>query len=700
MSSIRITIRGSLIALSALLVGIVVLLTAQSAFDAWRKMSESRLVESNNSTADLFLESAGNWAVERGVTNAALASEAAVTPERRSAIDQRRVAADRAFQGALEALQREPEFPGRSDLIEAVRGGLQKVVALRGQVDDALAKAKSQRDPKTAQDWVPTMTGLIMASQHLRQVSQFRPQSIASQIQQLRDLKQALWVMSEFAGRERAVIGGIIDSGSAIAPQALDRLANFRGHLELAWDQVKDYLETQNASPLIKQQAQAVEQKFFKDYETVRQGVYGAGLAGQPYPLDGTSWIAESTAAIDQLIALATTASGVAAELAASSASEGQWVFFSMVTLLAVCIGIGVVAFWVAIWRIGKPIQAMTAAMTQLAQGELAVEIPGIARRDEIGEMAQSVQVFKDNALETERLRKEQQAAEQRAQAEKQQAMNALADKFSAEVGAVVQAVTGASAQLESTAQSMSAIAEQTSQQSGAVASAAQQSAANVQTVAAATEELTGSSQEIGSQVAESANVARAAVEEVARANQQVQGLAAAADKIGTVIDLIQDIAEQTNLLALNATIEAARAGEAGKGFAVVAQEVKSLANQTARATSEIGEHIQRVQTETREAVGAIDTIGSTIARIDEIAASIASAVEEQIAATSEISRNVQEAANGTNEVTENIGGVSEGAQQTGTACSQMLSAAKNLSTQAGLLSSKVDSFLQEVRSA
>ena len=700
MSSIRITIRGSLIALSALLVGIVVLLTAQSAFDAWRMMSESRLVESNNSTADLFLESASNWAVERGVTNAALASEAAVTPERRNAIDQRRVAADRAFQGALEALQREPEFPGRSDLIEAVRGGLQKVVALRGQVDDALAKAKSQRDPKTAQDWVPTMTGLIMASQHLRQVSQFRPQSIASQIQQLRDLKQALWVMSEFAGRERAVIGGIIDSGSAIAPQALDRLANFRGHLELAWDQVKDYLETADASPLIKQQAKAVEQKFFKDYEAVRQGVYGAGLAGQPYPLDGTSWIAESTAAIDQLIALATTASGVAADLAARSASEGQWVFFSMVTLLAVCIGLGVIAFWVAVWRIGKPIQAMTAAMTQLAQGELTVEIPGIARRDEIGEMAQSVQVFKDNALETERLRKEQQAAEQRAQAEKQQAMNALADKFSAEVGAVVQAVTGASAQLESTAQSMSAIAEQTSQQSGAVASAAQQSAANVQTVAAATEELTGSSQEIGSQVAESANVARAAVEEVARANQQVQGLAAAADKIGTVIDLIQDIAEQTNLLALNATIEAARAGEAGKGFAVVAQEVKSLANQTARATSEIGEHIQRVQTETREAVGAIDTIGSTIARIDEIAASIASAVEEQIAATSEISRNVQEAANGTNEVTENIGGVSEGAQQTGTACSQMLSAAKNLSTQAGLLSSKVDGFLQEVRSA
>ena len=186
----------------------------------------------------------------------------------------------------------------------------------------------------------------------------------------------------------------------------------------------------------------------------------------------------------------------------------------------------------------------------------------------------------------------------------------------------------------------------------------------------------------------------------MARANRQVQGLAEAAEKIGTVVDLIQDIAEQTNLLALNATIEAARAGEAGKGFAVVAQEVKSLANQTAKATGEIGEHIALVQAETREAVGAIDVIGKTITRIDEIAASIASAVEEQVAATGEISRNVQEAANGTQEVTQNIGGVSQGAQQTGAACEQMLSAVTNLSTQAGLLNSKVESFLQEVRSA
>jgi methyl-accepting chemotaxis protein len=310
------------------------------------------------------------------------------------------------------------------------------------------------------------------------------------------------------------------------------------------------------------------------------------------------------------------------------------------------------------------------------------------------------VQVFKVNAIEAKRLREEQEAAEQRMQEEKRRAMIELADKFSADVGAVVASVTNASSELEATAQSMSAIAEQTSQQSGAVATAAQQSAANVQTVAAATEELSNSNQEIGSQVADSTQMARSAVEEVAKATQQVRGLAEAAEKIGAVIALIQDIAERTNLLALNATIEAARAGEAGKGFAVVAQEVKLLANQTAKATSEIEQHITRVQSETSDAVGAIEIIGRTISGISEAAASIASAVEEQIAATGEISRNVQEAANGTQEVTQNITGVSEGAQQTGAASGQLLSAVKSLSAQAETLQVKVDSFLDEVRAA
>ncbi len=700
MSKIRFTIRGSLIAVSALLVAIVVMLTAGSALDAWRQMSDSRKVQTNNRTADLFLESAANWAVERGITNAALASWESVAAERRSAIDERRETSTKAFESALAELRTEPDFPGKADLVTQVEAAYQKVVELRRRVDEDLTKSKVDRDAEVTKSWVPTMTHLIMASQHLRQISQFRPEAIESQIQMLRDLKQSLWVMSEYAGRERAVIGGIIGSGTRIEPQILERLANFRGHLEQAWNQVQIYLASGNPSPLIVERAAAVKDKFFGSYEQIRQSVYEAGLAGSGYPISGSEWIAEATAAIDQLSELGQTASGVAADFAGRSADGGQKSFLFNAALLAFCLVIGGVAFWVAVWRVAKPIRTMTSAMTQLAQGDLQVEIPGIQRRDEVGEMAQSVQVFKDNAIETERLRQEQQEAEKRAEAEKRKAMNDLADKFSADVGEVVEAVTSASTQLETTAQSMSSVAEQTSQQAGAVASAAQQSAANVQTVASASEELSGSSREIGTQVSESTKMAKSAVDEVGKANQQVQGLAEAAEKIGAVIDLIQDIAEQTNLLALNATIEAARAGEAGKGFAVVAQEVKSLANQTAKATSEIGEHIARVQTETKEAVGAIDAIGCTIAKIDEVASSIASAVEEQIAATSEISRNVQEAANGTQEVTENISGVNQGAQQTGSASEQMLSAVKHLSTQADALRGKVDNFLTEVRAA
>ena len=221
MPSIRVTIRGSLIAISALLVGSVVVLTAQSALEAWRLMSESRLVETNNRTADLFLDSASNWALERGITNAALASDEPVTADRRAAIEQRREAAGRAFENALQALQAEPDFAGKDGLVQSVKNSYQQVVALRARVDQSLALAKGGRDAETVRSWVPTMTALIMASQHLRQVSQFRPGTIESQIQQLRDLKQSLWVMSEFAGRERATIGGFIDSGTAIAPEAL-----------------------------------------------------------------------------------------------------------------------------------------------------------------------------------------------------------------------------------------------------------------------------------------------------------------------------------------------------------------------------------------------------------------------------------------------------------------------------------------------
>jgi methyl-accepting chemotaxis protein len=350
--------------------------------------------------------------------------------------------------------------------------------------------------------------------------------------------------------------------------------------------------------------------------------------------------------------------------------------------------------------KFAKPIRRLTDAMTALAGGDLEAAIDGGARKDEIGDMAKAVQVFKDNAIEMKRLEREAEEQKQRAEAEKKAAMLKLAGDFEARVGGVIQTVTSASTELQSTAQSMSSTAEETERQATAVAAASDQATNNVQTVAAATEEMSSSVGEIGRQVAKSTEIAKRAVVEADKTNAEVQGLADAATRIGEVVKLISDIAEQTNLLALNATIEAARAGEAGKGFAVVASEVKALASQTAKATEDIAAQIGAIQGAVGGSVEAIKGIGVTIGEISEIATAIASAVEEQGAATQEISRNVQEAARGTQEVSRNIGQVSEASAATGAAASQVLSAATERSSQAETLRGQVERFLADVKAA
>jgi methyl-accepting chemotaxis protein len=367
-------------------------------------------------------------------------------------------------------------------------------------------------------------------------------------------------------------------------------------------------------------------------------------------------------------------------------------------------VGIGLVFGLMIAWAIGQaiagPITRMTRTMLQLADGDNNVDVPGAGRTDEIGDMSQAVQVFKNNAIEKQRLEKEQAALAERTEEEKRQTMNELADRFERQVKEVVDGVGSSATEMQATAQQMSATAEETSRQSANVATASDQATANVQTVAATAEELSASIAEIGRQVMQSARISQNAVDEAESTNETVKGLAEAASRIGEVVTLINDIAGQTNLLALNATIEAARAGEAGKGFAVVAQEVKNLANQTAKATEEISTQIGAVQEETNDAVTAIERIRGIIGEVNDIATTISSAVEEQGVSTQEIARNVQQAAQGTQDVNANIESVSRAAGETGSAAGQVLNAAQEMSRQAEGLRGEVDRFLQEVRAA
>jgi methyl-accepting chemotaxis protein len=368
-----------------------------------------------------------------------------------------------------------------------------------------------------------------------------------------------------------------------------------------------------------------------------------------------------------------------------------------MLVIAGAALAVGILAAVLIGRSISQPVRLMTATMSDLAGGNLDTIIPAQENKDEIGDMARTVVVFKD-ALIAQRSADAAARREAEAKLARSQALEALIAGFEGKVGELVASLSTASSHLQESAQSMTATAAETNQQSNAVAAAAEQATANVQTVAAATEELTSSIGEIGRQVNQSTGIAQKAVAQAAHTNAQVQGLAISAQAIGDVVRLISEIAAQTNLLALNATIEAARAGDAGKGFAVVASEVKNLASQTAKATEEISSKVTEIQQATEESVSAIQAIAQVIEEISHISTTIAAAVEQQSAATNEIARNVQQASQGTTEVSGNIQNVTQAAGETGKAAGAVLGAATELGQQSNTLNSEVGQFIAQVR--
>ena len=376
---------------------------------------------------------------------------------------------------------------------------------------------------------------------------------------------------------------------------------------------------------------------------------------------------------------------------------EGVAQLNMILTAIGLVIGLGAAVYLFTV--IKGSIEGLLADISQISNHEYAAQsVLGTQRTDEFGTVARALDETKAALAEGENREREQKAAETAQVEQRRVERMRMAEQFETSVGAVVETVSAAASEMQTTARSVSTTADQTSQQATNVAAAAEQASANVQTVASAAEELSSSISEISRQVSQSTQVAGAAVAEVDGANEKVQGLAAAANKIGEVVALITDIADQTNLLALNATIEAARAGEAGKGFAVVASEVKNLANQTAKATEEISNQIGGIQGATQDAVQAIGSIGGIINQINEITSAIAAAVEEQGAATQEIARNVEQASSGTQEVSANIAQVTQAASETGSSATLILDAATELGSQSDRLNSEVNNFLVTIR--
>jgi methyl-accepting chemotaxis protein len=357
-------------------------------------------------------------------------------------------------------------------------------------------------------------------------------------------------------------------------------------------------------------------------------------------------------------------------------------------------------AAWLIGRSISRPLRQLGACMHALAEGELGEEIPGVGRGDEVGAMAATVQIFKDNAVRVRELEKSEADTRAGAANERRTVMENIANDFERSVNGIVRSVSMAAAGMQSTAESMTATASDASARAATVGTASESASNNVETVAAAAEELSSSVAEISRQVARLSEIATKAVGDAELTNATVKALSTGAEKIGEVVKLIHSIAAQTNLLALNATIEAARAGESGRGFAVVASEVKALANQTAKATEEISAQVAAMQSSTGDAVTAINGITETIAQMSEITVSISTAMEQQGDATREIARNIQSVAAGSTEISTHIGGVTTSATATGKAASEVLANARELDQQSGMLRSAVGGFLAKIRAA
>jgi methyl-accepting chemotaxis protein/CHASE3 domain sensor protein len=362
---------------------------------------------------------------------------------------------------------------------------------------------------------------------------------------------------------------------------------------------------------------------------------------------------------------------------------------------------LGCLLAWLLGRGISRPMVAMCAAMRKLAGGDFEVVLPGLGRKDELGDMAGAVEEFKVQAIAKAERDAAAHDAQNKAASEARRAeLIRFADQFETAVGSIVSNVSSSAVQLEAAAGTLSRTAETTQSLSGMAAGASEEACSSMQSVAAATEELSASVDEIGRQARESTRIADGAVAQAQQTDARIGKLSRAAQEIGDVVKLITAIAEQTNLLALNATIEAARAGEAGRGFAVVASEVKSLASQTAKATDEISSHIAGMQGATQESVAAIKEIGSTIGQISTIASTIATAVQQQSEATQEIARSVQTVAQGTQETADNITQVNRGATETGSASTEVLNSAQTLASESTRLRQELDRFMENIRAA
>ncbi|MEW6125084.1 MAG: methyl-accepting chemotaxis protein [Pseudomonadota bacterium] len=662
------------------------------AIGEWRKWQQATAAQELMEVLANLAYLSERLSVERGDYNQLLLSENAAAAKPTTTRADESLAAIAATKSALDGADAKMVDEAFAKIVAGVK-------AARAQADAQIVKPLAQRAPDAASRYITDTTSLLAAVSRLSDTLELRVSDNNAEIGRLAAMARLSLMMRDIGGRRSTMLTTYFGNQKPITPAQVEQFYMYEGQIRALWSMLEHAVSELRDLPGIEAAAERAKAEFMTGLGAESLAAFQGALNGKPaFTVD--AWRARVRPALVAALAPRDAAFTAADAMSDEHMAQARTGFIGAMVLCSVILLV-VVGFAIFITRrVVQPIRVMAVDIEKIAQGVLDVNVVGLARKDEIGEIARAVEVLRNNSIEMVRLQAEQGAMREKMEVERRTAFQDVADELDRAVGRIAGAVSATSEELQASARAMAGMAESTSHRSGEASEAAQMAATMVETVAAAAEELSASVDQIGTQVEESTRIAGVAVQEANDAAGKITRLLEAARRIGDILSLITNIAGQTNLLALNATIEAARAGEAGRGFAVVASEVKNLADQTAKATAEIEAQISTVQSATDDAVKAISDIAETIGEISEIAGSIASAVSQQSAATQEIAHSISRASDGARGATSNMAEVSRTAAETGSAASQLLEASSELSRTSSDLRNATDSFVTRIRAA